>query len=45
MLSRDKYYRAHYDKVPPAPPNHDRGMDVISIHESTKHCRIKHAGF
>ncbi|WP_414661846.1 PVC-type heme-binding CxxCH protein [Horticoccus sp. 23ND18S-11] len=36
MLSRDKYYRAHYDKVPPAPPNHDRGMDVISIHESTK---------
>ena len=36
MISRDKYYRAHYDKVPPAPPNHDRGMDVISIHESTK---------
>lgn len=36
MLSRDKYYRAHYDKVPPAPPNHDRGLDVISIHESTK---------
>ena len=28
MLSRDKYYRAHYDKVPPAPPNHDRGRDV-----------------
>ncbi len=36
MLSRDKYYRAHYDKVPPAPPNHDRGLDIISIHESTK---------
>jgi putative membrane-bound dehydrogenase-like protein len=36
MISRDKYYRAHYDKVPPAPPNHDRGMDIISIHESTK---------
>lgn len=35
MLSRDKYYRAHYDKVPPAPPNHDRGRDVISIHEDT----------
>lgn len=33
MLSRDKYYRAHYDKVPPAPPNHDRGRDIISIHE------------
>ena len=36
MLSRDKYYRAHYDKVPPAPPNHDRGMDVVSIHESSR---------
>jgi putative membrane-bound dehydrogenase-like protein len=36
MLSRDKYYRAHYDKVPPAPPNHDRGLDIVSIHESTK---------
>jgi putative membrane-bound dehydrogenase-like protein len=35
MLSRDKYYRAHYDKVPPAPPNHDRGRDIISIHEDT----------
>jgi len=36
MLSRDKVYRAHYDKVPAAPPNHDRGADIISIHESTK---------
>ena len=36
MISRDKYYRAHYDKIPAAPPNHDRGMDIISIHESTK---------
>jgi putative membrane-bound dehydrogenase-like protein len=35
MLSRDKYYRAHYDRVPPAPPNHDRGRDIISIHEDT----------
>lgn len=35
MLSRDKYYRAHYDKVPPAPPHHDRGADLISIHEDT----------
>ena len=35
MLSRDKYYRAHYDKVPAAPPNHDRGADIISIHEDT----------
>ncbi len=23
MLSRDRYYRAHYDKVPLAPPHHD----------------------
>jgi putative membrane-bound dehydrogenase-like protein len=37
MLSRDKYYRAHYDKVPPAPPNHDRGADIISIHADTDH--------
>lgn len=36
MISRDKYYRAHYDKVPPAPPHHDRGADVVSVHESTK---------
>ena len=35
MLSRDKYYRATYDKIPPAPPNHDRGRDRISIHEDT----------
>ena len=35
MLSRDKFFRSHYDKVPPAPPNHDRGADIISIHEDT----------
>ena len=35
MLSRDKYYRSHYDKVPPPPPNHVRGRDIISIHEDT----------
>lgn len=35
MVSRDMYYRSHYDRVPPAPPNHDRGADVISIHEDT----------
>lgn len=33
MLSRDRYYRAHYDKVPPPPPNHDRGADLVTIHE------------
>ena len=35
MVSRDRYYRSHYDKIPPAPPNHDRGRDIISIHEDT----------
>lgn len=35
MLSRDKYYRAVYDRVPAAPPNHDRGADIISVHEDT----------
>jgi putative heme-binding domain-containing protein len=35
MLSRDKYYRSKYDKVPPAPPHHDRGADVVSVHEDT----------
>lgn len=35
MLSRDKYYRSHYDRVPAAPPNHPPGDDLISIHEDT----------
>jgi len=35
MLSRDKYYRAQYDKVPSPPPNHTRGRDIVSIHEDT----------
>jgi putative membrane-bound dehydrogenase-like protein len=35
MVSRDKFYRAAYDKVPPAPPNHVRGADRISVHEDT----------
>ncbi len=35
MLSRDKYYRAQYDRVPPPPPNHTPGRDLISIHEDT----------
>jgi putative membrane-bound dehydrogenase-like protein len=35
MVSRDKYYRATYDQVPPAPPNHVRGADRISVHEDT----------
>ena len=35
MVSRDKYLRSVYDKVPPAPPNHFKGKDRISIHEDT----------
>ncbi len=35
MLSRDTFLRSVYDKVPPAPPNHFRGRDRISIHEDT----------
>ena len=36
MLSRDKFLRTVYDKVPPPPPNHFRGADRITIHGSTK---------
>jgi putative heme-binding domain-containing protein len=35
MVSRDKYWRAVYDKVPPPPPHHFRGKDKITIHEDT----------
>lgn len=35
MISRDKYYRGKYDRTPPAPPRHDHGADVISVHEDT----------
>jgi putative heme-binding domain-containing protein len=35
MISRDKYYRGKYDRMPPPPPKHDRGADVISVHEDT----------
>src|SRR5215218_3472734 len=33
ILSRDLFWRVVYDKVPPPPPNHVRGKDIISIHE------------
>ena len=35
MISRDKYYRGKYDRMPPAPPHNDRGRDIISVHEDT----------
>lgn len=33
MIGRDQYYRSKYDHIPPAPPHHDRGADIISVHE------------
>ncbi len=35
MVSRDQFYRSKYDRVPPPPPNHDRGRDRITVHEDT----------
>ncbi len=35
MISRDKFYRAHYDKAPLPPPHHVKGRDAITIHEDT----------
>lgn len=35
MVSRDKYWRAVYDKVPPPPPNHFHGRDKITVHEDS----------
>lgn len=35
LLSHDSVWRNVYDKVPPPPPHHDRGLDQISIHEDT----------
>ena len=35
MVSRDKFLRAVYDRVPPPPPKHFRGEDRITIHEDT----------
>jgi putative heme-binding domain-containing protein len=36
MLSHDSFWRAVYDKVPPAPPHHFVGADKISIYEDTQ---------
>ena len=35
MVSRDNFWRAVYDKVPPPPPNHIKGKDRITIHEDS----------
>jgi putative heme-binding domain-containing protein len=36
VLSRDIFWRVVYDKVPPPPPHHFPGKDIISIHEDTR---------
>ncbi len=35
VVSRDMYWRVVYDKIPPPPPHHVRGLDRITIHEDT----------
>ncbi len=35
VLSRNKYYRMEFDRMPPPPPNHFPGNDRITIHEDT----------
>jgi putative heme-binding domain-containing protein len=35
IMSKDQFWRAVYDKVPPPPPNHFKGADKITIHEDT----------
>ncbi len=35
MVSRDKYYRSTFDRIPPAPPKNDPGHDIISVHEDS----------
>ncbi len=35
LLSKDQFWRAVYDKVPPPPPHHYRGEDKVTIHEDT----------
>ncbi len=35
MVSKDKFWRAVYDKIPEPPPNGPKGADRISIHEDT----------
>lgn len=33
LVSKDQFFRAVYDKVPPPPPRHFKGEDKITIHE------------
>ncbi|WP_373650365.1 PVC-type heme-binding CxxCH protein [Schlesneria sp. DSM 10557] len=35
LLSKDQWWRAVYDKVPDPPPQGEKGLDKITIHEDT----------
>ncbi len=35
LVSKDQFWRAVYDKVPPPPPKHFKGEDKITIHEDS----------
>ena len=35
QISRDKYYRAKYDRQPNPPPHHTHGRSRVTIHEDT----------
>ena len=35
QISRDKYYRAKYDRQPKPPPHHSPGRSRVTIHEDT----------
>ncbi|MBI4626891.1 MAG: c-type cytochrome [Verrucomicrobia bacterium] len=35
IIGRSPGIEAIFDRVPPAPPHHDRGADIISIHDDT----------
>lgn len=35
IVEYDRHIRAKFDRIPGAPPNHDRGADRITIHEDT----------
>ncbi len=36
VVAYDKYIRAKFDKVPPPPPDHFKGVDRITIHEDVR---------
>ncbi|MFO0876871.1 MAG: c-type cytochrome [Gemmataceae bacterium] len=36
VVAYDRYIRAKFDRVPPPPPNHFRGVDRVTIHEDVR---------